>query len=229
MELYGEKSKSIPQKLLIHVLEVIFIWLAYWILFGSGGASIQREFHIHDATGALERRVVIFSFIMIAFFRLGFMMIYLLKRKIPWEESVSVPMAFALYYLGYTIMVLPTGKSVDLLDGLGIFIFLTGSFINTYGEILRDKWKKKQQNKGRLYTQGVFKHVRHINYFGDLLWVTGFAILTRNWYASIIPVFLFCFFAFYNIPKLDAYLHRKYGKEYEQYAERTWKLIPMIY
>ena len=69
----------------------------------------------------------------------------------------------------------------------------------------------------------------HINYFGDLLWVTALALITRNVWSTVIPVFLFCFFAFYNIPKLDAHLGQKYLKQFTDYQKRTKRLIPFIY
>ncbi len=108
-------------------------------------------------------------------------------------------------------------------------IFPTLSVLNTGGEILRNQWKKNPDNKGKMYTGGFFKYSRHINYFGDLLWVTAYADITRNWYAVSIPVLLFCFFAFYNAPKLDKHLRDKYGKDYDDYASKTKMLIPFIY
>ena len=229
MELYGQKSKSIPQKIIIHVLEIFFIWLSYWILFKQGGNYVQDTLHIHNAVTQIERRKIIFVFNIIIFFRLAIMMFYLLKRKIPWEESISVPFAFALYYIGYTLFVLPESKAINWLDYVAIFIFICGCFINTAAEILRGNWKKNPANKGKIYTQGFFKYSMHVNYLGDLLWVSAYAIATKNVYAVSIPVFLFCFFAFYNIPKLDKYLHNKYGKGFENYAKRTKKFIPFIY
>ena len=96
---------------------------------------------------------------------------------------------------------------------------VSGCILNTAGELLRDTWKRNPHNKGRIYTTGLFKYSRHINYFGDVLWVIAYALVTRNWYSSVIPVFLFSFFAFYNIPKLDTYLHEKYGKDYDKWNE----------
>ena len=69
----------------------------------------------------------------------------------------------------------------------------------------------------------------HINYFGDILWVAALAILTRNYYASIVPILLFVMFVFYNIPMLDKYLSTKYGKAFQEYQKKTKKLIPFIY
>lgn len=138
-------------------------------------------------------------------------------------------MAFALYYVGYSLLVLPISFPLGPVDAFGIFLFVAGCILNTGGEILRDKWKKIPANQGKLYTGGFFRYSRHINYFGDLLWVTGYAIVSGNWYSAGIPLFLFCFFAFYNAPKLDEYLKNKYGTEYDAYATSTRMLIPFVY
>lgn len=229
MELYGQQSRSIPQKTVIHLLEILLLWLSFRILFQHGGTWIESKFQIPDASEQMTRRVIIFVFNIVTFARLSFMMIVLLKRKIPWEETVSVPFAFALYYIGFSVFVLPTTKSIDIFDYGAVALFIIGSIVNSGSEILRSKWKKRPENKGKIYTGGFFKYARHINYFGDILWVIAYAIITRNWYAAIIPVFLFCFFAFYNAPKLDRYLKDKYGKGYDIYARKTKMLIPFIY
>lgn len=229
MDLYGKKSKSIPQKIVIHLIEILLLWLSYWILFQSGGTWIENHLGVNNASGNIDRRIIIFAFNIIIFIRLAYMMIFLLKRRIPWEESVSVPLAFALYFIGFPLFVLPISRSVDGLDFLAVGVFIIGCVLNTRGEILRNNWKGKSENKGKLYTRGLFKYSRHINYFGDLLWVIAYALVTKNIWSATIPVFLFCFFAFYNAPKLDKYLSGKYGKDYEEYAKKTKMLIPFIY
>jgi len=229
MELYGEKSRSIPQKMLIHIVEIIFLLLSYWILFGRGADFLQSTFGIRDAGDDWGRRTIIFVFNIVIFLRLAFTMFYLLQRKIPWEESISIPFAFALYYVGYSVFVLPVNTSIDWLDAVAILIFIIECTLNTGGELLRYVWKRDPANKGKIYTGGFFTYAMHINYFGDLMWVTGYALVTRNWYSAVIPAFLFSFFVWYNIPKLDRYLHEKYGKDFEQYAGRTKKLVPFIY
>jgi steroid 5-alpha reductase family enzyme len=229
MELYGKHSKSIPQKVTIHIMEILILWLSYWILFQDGGAWVENTLHIHNSTGFPGRRIIIFAFSVITFFRFAFMMTVLLKRAIPWEESFSVPFAFALYFVGFALFVLPTSKPVDGIDIFAIFLFVFGSGLNTGAEILRNRWKRNPDNKGKIYTEGFFGYSRHVNYFGDILWVTAYAIITRNWYSGSIPVFLFILFAFYNAPKLDKYLKEKYGEGYDLYARKTKMLIPYIY
>ena len=65
----------------------------------------------------------------------------------------------------------------------------------------------------------------------DILWFEAPVFLivapTIHVFSPTIPVFLFCFFAFYNAPKLDRYLNAKYGDGYEDYVRRTKMLIPL--
>jgi len=229
MDLYGQKSKSIPQKILIHFIEIMLLWLSYWILFQNGGAWVENYLGIKNSVGNIDRRIIIFIFNIIIFIRLAYTMIFILKRKIPWEESVSVPLAFALYFLGFPLFVLPISIPIDGIDYLAIAIFIIGCVLNSGGEILRDKWKKQPENKGKIYTLGFFKYSRHINYFGDILWVIAYTIITKNVWSVTIPLFLFSFFAFYNAPKLDKYLKEKYGTDYDHYAKKTKMLIPFVY
>ena len=229
MDLYGQKSKSIPQKIVIHFIEILLLALSYWILFHSGGAWVENHLHINNSIGNIDRRIVIFVFNIIIFIRLSYMMIFILKRKIPWEESVSIPLAFALYFIGFPLFALPYSQPIYGLDWFAIAIFVLGCVLNSGGEILRDQWKTRPENKGKIYTQGFFKYSRHINYFGDLLWVIAYSLITMNIWSVTIPIFLFCFFAFYNAPKLDKYLKEKYGNDYDEYANKTKMLIPFIY
>lgn len=107
MDLYGQKSKSIPQKIVIHFFEIILLCLSYWILFENGGSWVENILSINNAAGQSDRRMIIFVFNVIIFLRLAYMMIFMLKRTIPWEESVSVPLAFALYFIGFPLFVMP--------------------------------------------------------------------------------------------------------------------------
>jgi len=229
MDLYGHKSASIPQKIVIHLIEILLLILSYWILYRSGGNWFENHLNIQNATGTADRRTIIFTFNIIIFLRLAYTMVFLVKRKIPWEESISVPLAFALYYVGFPLFVLSTSRPVDGLDYFAFVLFGIGCILNSGGEILRDQWKKKPENKGKIYTKGFFRYSRHINYFGDILWVSAYAIITKNVWSITIPVFLFCFFAFYNAPKLDKYLQEKYGRDYDEYARKTKMLIPFLY
>ncbi|HHH49489.1 MAG TPA: DUF1295 domain-containing protein [Saprospiraceae bacterium] len=228
MDLYSVKSKSIPQKTVIITIEILLLIFSYWILFQGGGAIILEKMGMVASNGNYQSRVIIFVFSTIVFIRMTFMMIYLLKRKIPWEESFTVPTAFALYFIGYALLVYNRTAPIDWVDYVGILVFILGSYLNTASELQRHFWKKRPENKGKLYTTGLFQHAMHINFFGDILWVAAYAMITRNYYSIAIPIFLFCLFAFWNIPALDKYLKGRY-KEFDDYSAKTKKLIPFIY
>lgn len=227
MDIYSKKMKSIPQKILVVILEIIIIAVSYWILFDNGyNILFQRH---ESVIGNKVRHLVLFLFNIIVFLRLCITFFYLMKRRLSWGEAISLAFAFALYYIGFALLGYKSALPFGYIDVLGIVIFITGSFLNTFSELMRNQWKKYPEHKGHLYTGGLFKYSMHINFFGDLLWVSGFAMVTRNWYAALIPLFLFGGFIFANIPKLDAYLEKKYGGEFDEYNRKTKKFIPFIY
>jgi protein-S-isoprenylcysteine O-methyltransferase Ste14 len=229
MELYGTYDKSIPQKIIIIGLQIVLLLLAYCILFGESRDLLKGWFGIKNETVFLTRKYLSYTFCLIIFFRMSFMMLFLLKRRIPMEEAFSVPLAFALYYIGFSIFIVTANEPLGIIDYLAVLIFLLGSYFNSYSELQRHFWKQKPENNGKLYTKGLFTYAMHINYFGDLLWVSGFALITRNLYSISIPLFLLCFFVFYNIPKLDSYLASRYTNQFSNYRMKTKKLIPFIY
>ncbi|WP_430788514.1 methyltransferase family protein [Virgibacillus flavescens] len=221
--MYGIKKKSWPQKLTIMGSEFLFLLVVVWFLFLDGNHYLQLS------DGNVNRNVILFIFCLIVFLRMNGMMIFLLKRGITWGEAGGVIGAFAVYYLGFSFLGGTTDIDLDGIDWIAVALFLTGSLINTGSEVLRHQWKKDSQNKKKLYTGCLFRYAIHINYFGDFVWVSGFALLTRNLWAGLIPVFLGIMFIFLNIPQHDQYLREKYGTAFEAYEKKTKKFFPFIY
>jgi protein-S-isoprenylcysteine O-methyltransferase Ste14 len=226
MDLYSQKGKSTSQKILIILLEVSIIAFSYWILFSGGYHTI---FSSSGKKGNENRHLILFFFNCIVFLRICITMFVFIKRKIPWAEAFNIPIAFAMYYIGFAMLGYSNLNDIGSIDIAGIILFIAGSCTNTLAELLRYNWKKNPTNNGRLYTKGLFRYSMHINYFGDLLWVSGYALVTGNLYSILIVIFLFCFFAFYNIPMLDKHLSVKYGDEFNDYKKRTKKLIPFLF
>ncbi len=108
-------------------------------------------------------------------------------------------------------------------------MFFLGSFLNTGAEVQRRRFKANPENQGRLFTGGLFRFARHINYFGDSLWCLGWAVLTRNAWALCIPALLTFGFVFFFIPSLSKYLSARYQGEYDQWKEQTKAFIPFVY
>ncbi len=224
MELYGETNSSTAQKVVILLAESALVGLSYWVLFAGGLRGVRAS-----GEAPLElRSLTLFAFNLVVFARFLLTLFVFLRRRIPWEETLSVPMAFGLYLLGFPLMARPASAPFGALEIVGIVLFVVGSFLNTFSEYQRHRWKARAENRGKLYTRGLFASSMHINYFGDLLWVTGYACVTHNAYASLVPAFLFSFFYFWNVPKLDAYLKQRYGDDFSAYERRTKRLVPFV-
>lgn len=233
MDMYSNKAASIPQKATITAIEIALIAISVWILFGSAQFVVADWFgmDISDpmASPIPNRRWLILGFSLVLVARMAFTMFRFMRRAIPWAETLSIPFAFALYYIGFSILVLPSSASLDGIDGIAIALYIIGSWLNTGGELGRDRFKRNPANQGKLYTAGFFAWSMHINFFGDILWVVAFALVARNPWGALIPLLLTLFFAFYNVPALDRYLAGRYGQEFEAYRKRTKRLIPFIW
>ncbi|MBK8716428.1 MAG: isoprenylcysteine carboxylmethyltransferase family protein [Deltaproteobacteria bacterium] len=224
MDMYGHKHSSLPQKTVIVAIELVLLGIAGLVLFGPLGAS----FRAFGDSPHLGRNLTLLVFDIVVFARYLATMFVFVERRIPWDEAFSIPLAFALYLVGFPLLAKPASTGFGALELLGIGLFVGGSFINTYAEYQRRRFKRRPQNAGQLYTGGLFAITMHLNYFGDLLWVAGFACVTHNAFAWLIPAFLLGFFYFYNIPKLDAYLRSHYGAAFTAYAQRTKRLVPFV-
>ena len=202
--------------------------LAGYLMFKdvNGLASWLKPYAIN---GNFTRQVILMVCMLFYISRLFITSFVFLKRKMGWGETILVSslMSFALFLFARV-----GGNShspLNILDYLGLILFLGGSWINTYSEYTRYIWKKNDINKGKLYTDGLFKYSMHINYFGDIILFSGLALITQNFSILIVPLFMALNFVFFLIPSLDRYLERKYGDEFKEYANRTKKLIPRIY
>jgi protein-S-isoprenylcysteine O-methyltransferase Ste14 len=81
----------------------------------------------------------------------------------------------------------------------------------------------------RLVQSGFYRYLRHPSYSGSLLSFTGLGLSFNNW-LSLAVIFILVFLAFsYRIRVEEKLLIGKFGSEYENYMNKTWRLIPFIY
>lgn len=227
MDIYSIKAASHTEKLFITATQVVFIFVAAWIMFGVGGTLFVKWPGLSDDLPLRRAILIVFSIVSLA--RFSLMMFVFLKRRIAPAELVSVPLAFFLYYVVFSILVLPYGGAFDLLDMMGILLFVTGSGINSLSEWQRFQFKSDPANKGKLFNGGLFSRAMHINYLGDIMWVSGYALVAHHPMGALIPLVLAAFFIFSGIPALDRHLADRYGADFTAYAAKTKKLMPGIW
>lgn len=220
LQFQGEKSPSIAPKVAI----------TFWYLVCVVAAESMTFFATNDGfSGSPDRQTTLLACVVIYIARAATTLFVFVKRKIPWWEAAwgGIPIGLVLFFSlrGGLRTPLPLG----LVDAVGGLLYLIGSYLGTASEYSRHIWKARLENQGHLYTEGLFRYARHINYFGDLLLFCGFGILTRQLWTGIVPLAMAVNFVLFIIPAHDAYLAKRYDGEFEDYARQTRKLVPFLY
>ena len=227
--MHGIKETSNTLRIVWFVSHSIFLYIAYLICFDDKLLWLDSILDVDFQGGNFYRRCCLWGFGVLMYIRMNLTTFHLLKRKMPIEELFGVIIGCAVYQIGFVLLGGWQSSPLSLLDVFGILLFIIGSYINTYSEIQRKRFKDDPNNNGKLYTQGLFKYARHINYFGDICWVTGWAIVTNNIWSMFIPISLTLGFIFLFIPELSRYIETNYVDEYLDWKKQTKKLIPFIY
>jgi protein-S-isoprenylcysteine O-methyltransferase Ste14 len=179
--------------------------------------------------GNICRQIVMFICCFIYFIRFTIGSFVFIQRRISWFEGGFVTVAFFMMFYYFGISAGSHPDSIGIIDIIGISIFLFGSCINTLADYQRFCWKRKTENKGRLYTAGLFKYAMHINYFGDAIAYFGLALITYNVICLCISMGMVVYFIVFEIPRLDGHLSKKYKHDFKEYYRATKKFVPFLY
>ena len=199
-----------------------------WLMFADL-AYFDTGLKPYQISGDLLRRVLIALCLIIYFLRLQITVWVFQKRKWVWLETIIISILTPLALYAFAHVGGNNHQSIGAMEIVGGLFYIIGSYINTDSEYRRHVWKLKEENKGRLYTAGLFRYSMHINYFGDIVLFTGFAMITHSLSMLVIPSIMTLNFVFNIIPSLDRYLEKKYGDEFRAYSQKTKKMVPWIY
>ena len=220
LQFTGEHAASLGWKL------TIIAGLGAAIL--AAACMMRAEGDGWSMRGNPARQSVLLACALVYAVRLSVTLLVFLKRRIPWWEGM-IGIVFPLLIFSFLRVGGSNDQPLGWVDGVGIALYLVGSYVGTASELARHLWKRKPENAGRLYTGGLFRRVRHVNYLGDLLLFTGFALITDStWMLGAPAVMASSFFTIW-IPAHEAYLAAKYGRDFAAYAARSKKLVPFIY
>jgi len=227
--MYGLDEKSYAPRTVWVTLHLLIVGIAAWLYFAGGITQVSGWFGVSWQPGDLGRRLLLIAFGIILWIRMTYTAFVLLKRRFDWSEAGPVVGAVAFYQLGFALFGATAATALSAVDLVAVGLFALGSYLNTGSEIQRKHFKDDPANAGKLYTQKLFGLVRHPNYLGDILWAAGWALLTLNFWALLIPAVAATAFIFMFIPKLSAYLAGRYGEQYETWRQRTKRLVPFVY
>jgi protein-S-isoprenylcysteine O-methyltransferase Ste14 len=221
LQFRNEKAASTGPKAAITAWYLICASAAVWLTFGPAAAG--------GAPGDVGRRVVLIASVAVYIVRAAHTLFAFVTRRIPWWEAAWGGGIIGTVLFFFLLTGLRVPQPLGPADLAAALLYVAGSWLGTASELARHRWKARPENRGHLYTEGLFRLSRHVNYFGDLLLFAGCAILARQWWAAIVPAAMALNFVLVIIPAHDAYLAGRYGREFDDYARRTKKLIPLVY
>lgn len=228
-DMYEVGGASRAQRAALAAMESVCVAAAWWLLLGRGIALVDARLGRPAVPGDPARRIGLGAALTIYFVRILFTQFLFLRRGVSWTEVFTIaPWVFCLYvwlcFDGGT-----NRAPLGVLWGIGVALFLAGSWMNSGAEYARHRWKRKDENRGKLYTESWFRYTRHPNYCGDLVSFSGISLMTGRWNAGIIPLLMLAGFVFVNVPALDRHLQKRYGAAFDHWASRTRKLVPFVY
>jgi steroid 5-alpha reductase family enzyme len=138
-----------------------------------------------------------------------------------------------LVYLGSLSLypILSINTNINFIDIIAFIITAGAITIETIADEQMYKFTQKRENSGQIINVGLWKHSRHPNYLGEILFWVGlyfFALATDlvvSWWMIIGPISMILLFNIVSIPLMEKRnLERK--SEYQHYIETTSRLIP---
>lgn len=122
-------------------------------------------------------------------------------------------------------------KFGNVLDLIGLAVWLTGFLIESIGDYQLKVFKSRASNKGRIMQEGLWSVSRHPNYLGEVLVWWGIFIVSLNadrWYISLISpmVITWLLTRVSGVPMLE----KKYrdNAEFQEYAARVPAFFPTL-
>ncbi len=150
---------------------------------------------------------------------------------ISWERKTSLWfgvvswLALALYWIpGWLVMARGVQAPPGLL-GAAVGLNLLGVFFVFTADM--QKFTALKHAPGQLITDGMFALSRNINYFGELLIYTAFALLPMAWYAFLPLAAFIVSFWIPNMARKEKFLATLPG--FEEYRKRTKFFFPFIF
>ncbi|MEE9429617.1 MAG: isoprenylcysteine carboxylmethyltransferase family protein [Melioribacteraceae bacterium] len=115
---------------------------------------------------------------------------------------------------------------------IGLAIVLTGEAFRLWGVIYAGSETRTTEHVGGtfLVISGAFGHLRNPLYLGNILIYVGVGIMSMALFPYLqIVAFLFFYFQYrLIISEEEEYLHKTFGKQFENYIKAVPRLIPSI-
>lgn len=202
---------------------------AIWLLLEPGMPEVENRFGWPHQLATEPRRLMLAAAAAFYFLRTLATVFIFIRRRMPWQEVGAIALWVAIIDVLFAFAGGRNGAPFGLTGMLGTGLMLVGSVVNTGSELQRHIWKRQPENAGHVYTRGLFRFSRHINYFGDEMLFTGWALMAGRAGLLAIPIIMAFGFIFASIPAQERHMEERYGNEYRRYAAAVKRFIPYVY
>ncbi len=155
-------------------------------------------------------------------------------QKADWYFIVAafIVWAAALLVTGWDFVFLQNAAiRFGLPTLIGFLFIVTGLTMRLFARKAIGKqfsYALRTLDKHELIRGGIYAHLRHPAYTGDLLFQCGVPLLLSSFYGFLVMLLLVpCFL--YRISIEEEMLIERFGDEYKNYQHASKKLIPYIY
>jgi protein-S-isoprenylcysteine O-methyltransferase Ste14 len=153
-------------------------------------------------------------------------------RDPKWDTKVTIAGGTALFFLLTSYWVAPyvlisrasgpnRATPSNWLIALCIALFTLGLTIMVASDCQKQFTLKYRRG---LITEGMFKHVRHPNYLGEMMLYASYALLAQHWTPWVVLAYWWTALFFVNMLMIQSSISRYPG--WEAYKARTGMLLP---
>jgi protein-S-isoprenylcysteine O-methyltransferase Ste14 len=149
--------------------------------------------------------------------------------KVLWITLI-LSISLGIYFRRFSVGTISIYASI--IHYIGLFLIIFGLVIRFFAIKKLKKFFTVTvaiQKDHRIVDTGIYKHLRHPAYLGNLISFLGLGFALQNWLTIIIIVIPIFGAISYRIYIEEKVLNKEFGEEYSNYSSRTKKLIPWIY
>jgi protein-S-isoprenylcysteine O-methyltransferase Ste14 len=150
------------------------------------------------------------------------------EKNVSGRPRISVTRKFEkiLNIISQASLIIGIIYSIFLPLQLNMIWFYIGLVIFLFGLILQltALYTLRKAKPDRPWTTGPYRYSRHPIYFGLFLMIISISIMSLSWLFLLI-VIIFAIPLLITIPAEERYCLKTYGKEYQEYIERTPRWI----
>jgi len=151
-------------------------------------------------------------------------------RKINFPSAIFVISALIAMAIGFwTRASLPVSRESGRL--LGMLVFLSGMTLFTWAGVCLQQafYGNVEPLTDQIVTEGPYRWLRHPLYLSMLISLIGINLALRSWWGIAGVLIIFLPSLIYRAKLEDQAMEKKFGSCWQEFAGRTFFLLPLIW